>query len=270
MQFRPPVVLAVGGSDPTAGAGIQVDLRVAQAHGVHATTVVTAVTAQGSCGVSAVHNVPATLVRAQLRAVLDEFPPGAIKTGMLARTRTVEAVAAGLAASRAPLVVDPVLAASYGTPLLALGALDAVRTLLIPRATVLTPNLTEAARLLGETSLAPEDLDEACRELLAIGPRAVLLKGGHAPGDEVIDRFAVAERREVLHLRAPRRPGRGIHGTGCALASAIAARLALGVSLDDAVRGAHGWLQETLERTRVAGLGRKADILAELPSLCRG
>jgi hydroxymethylpyrimidine/phosphomethylpyrimidine kinase len=237
---RRPRLLTIAGSDSSGGAGIQADLRAFAAHGAGAASVVTAVTAQSREAVMAIHVVPPEVVAAQIAAVLADGAPDAVKVGMLGTVAIVEVVATALASLRGvPLVIDPVLASSSGAPLLAEGALGALREGLFPLATLITPNLPEAARL---TGLPVEDEGQrvrAGRALVAPGG-AVLIKGGHGGGAELVD--LLITREAVLRFAHPR-VARGMRGTGCTLSAAIAARLGRGEPLAAAVRGAIDFVQ---------------------------
>ncbi|MBC2874654.1 MULTISPECIES: bifunctional hydroxymethylpyrimidine kinase/phosphomethylpyrimidine kinase [Streptomyces] len=231
----PPRVLTVAGSDSGGGAGIQADLKTMLALGTHGMSVLTAVTAQNSRGVQGAWPLPAEAVRAQFRSVVDDIGVQAVKTGMLASAELVETVAELLAGVGAPVVVDPVGVSKHGDPLLAASALDALRLKLLPLATVATPNLDEAAWLTGVRVTGENDLRRAADALLAFGPRWVLVKGGHLPGDAV---DLLTDGTSEHLLRAPRHDNRHTHGTGCTLASAIACGLAKGLSVPDAVSAA--------------------------------
>jgi hydroxymethylpyrimidine/phosphomethylpyrimidine kinase len=232
-----PCVLTVAGSDSGGGAGIQADLKTMLALGVHGMSVVTAVTAQNSLGVQAAWPLPAAAVRAQYRSVVDDIGVQAVKTGMLGSAETVTTVAELISGTGAPAVVDPVGVSKHGDTLLADSALDAVRTRLLPAATVATPNLDEVARLTGVRVRSEEGLRAAAAAVLEHGPRWVLIKGGHLPGDcDAVD--LLTDGREEHWLRAPRLTNRHTHGTGCTLASAIAAGLAKGRTVPEAVRAA--------------------------------
>ncbi|KUN79727.1 hydroxymethylpyrimidine/phosphomethylpyrimidine kinase [Streptomyces griseoruber] len=230
-----PRVLTVAGSDSGGGAGIQADLKTMLALGVHGMSVLTVVTAQNSLGVQGAWELPAEAVRAQYRSVVDDIGVQAVKTGMLASAELVETVAALIADTDAPAVVDPVGVSKHGDPLLAASALDSVRTRLLPVATVATPNLDEVAQLTGVRVESEERLREAAAAVLAYGPRWVLIKGGHLPGDAV---DLLTDGTEEHWLRAPRHDNRHTHGTGCTLASAIASHLAHGRSVPEAVTAA--------------------------------
>ncbi|MGI5340285.1 bifunctional hydroxymethylpyrimidine kinase/phosphomethylpyrimidine kinase [Streptomyces sp. CA-181903] len=231
----PPRVLTVAGSDSGGGAGIQADLKTMLALGTHGMSVLTAVTAQNSRGVQGAWPLPAEAVRAQFRSVVDDIGVQAVKTGMLASAELVETVAELLTGVGAPVVVDPVGVSKHGDPLLAASALDALRLKLLPLATVATPNLDETAWLTGVRVTGENDLRRAADALLAFGPRWVLVKGGHLPGDAV---DLLTDGTSEHLLRAPRHDNRHTHGTGCTLASAIACGLAKGLSVPDAVGAA--------------------------------
>ncbi|MFF6776283.1 bifunctional hydroxymethylpyrimidine kinase/phosphomethylpyrimidine kinase [Streptomyces sp. NPDC012637] len=237
MTSRPPLVLTVAGSDSGGGAGIQADLKTMLALGVHGMSVITAVTAQNSLGVRGAWELPEEAVRAQYRAVVDDIGVQAVKTGMLASAVLVETVAGLLAGTAAPVVVDPVGVSKHGDPLLAASALDAVRTKLLPVATVATPNLDEVAQLTGVVVEDEAGMRRAAGAILSYGPRWALVKGGHLPsGEEAVD--LLTDGSEELWLRAPRHDNRHTHGTGCTLASAVASGLAKGLTVPEAVRQA--------------------------------
>lgn len=235
----PPRVLTIAGSDSGGGAGIQADLKTMLALGAHGMSVLTAVTAQNSLGVQGAWELPAEAVRAQYRSVVDDIGVQAVKTGMLASPVLVKTVADLLADTAAPVVVDPVSVSKHGDRLLADDALDAVRTALLPLATVATPNLDETAQLTGVAATGERDMDRAAERLLAYGPRWVLVKGGHLPG-EAVD--LLTDGTERYWLRAPRHDNRHTHGTGCTLASAIAVGLAQGQPVPEAVRRAKDYV----------------------------
>jgi hydroxymethylpyrimidine/phosphomethylpyrimidine kinase len=243
-QPTPPCVLTVAGSDSGGGAGIQADLKTMLALGVHGMSVIAAVTAQNSMGVQGYWELPAEAVRAQLDSVLSDIGVDAVKTGMLASATLVETVAQVLAGIDAPVVVDPVGVSKHGDALLAADAVGAVRTALLPVATVVTPNLWEVEQLTGVKVVSEAGLREAAEAVKALGPRWVLIKGGHLPGDPVDllfdgtteHRFA-AVRHDNLHT----------HGTGCTLASAIASHLALGEDVVGAVGRAKDYVTGAIE-----------------------
>ncbi|GGN12720.1 bifunctional hydroxymethylpyrimidine kinase/phosphomethylpyrimidine kinase [Streptomyces fuscichromogenes] len=247
-----PRVLTVAGSDSGGGAGIQADLKTMLALGVHGMSVVTAVTAQNSVGVQGTWELPVAAVRAQYRSVVDDIGVDAVKTGMLASAELVETVAELVAGTRAPVVVDPVGISKHGDPLLAASALDSVRTRLLPVATVATPNLDEVARLTGVRVESEADLRRAAAAVLSYGPAWALIKGGHLPG-EAVD--LLTDGSAEYWLRAPRHDNRHTHGTGCTLASAIAARLARGESVPEAVAAAKEYVTGAIAAGFALGAG---------------
>ncbi|TAK12718.1 MAG: bifunctional hydroxymethylpyrimidine kinase/phosphomethylpyrimidine kinase [Acidobacteria bacterium] len=246
-------VLTIAGSDSGGGAGIQADLRTFQALGVFGTSAITAITAQNTLGVRAVHAVDASMVAAQIDAVAEDFTIAATKIGMLANAAIVRAVAAALDRhTLEPVVLDPVMIAKGGDALLAGDAVAALRSELLPRAAVLTPNIPEAEVLTGLTITSVAAMREAAAHLLRAGARAVVIKGGHLEGP-AIDLFVDARSSE--ELRAPRLETAHTHGTGCTFASAIAARLALGDDLLAAVRAAKAYVHRAIERAPGLGHG---------------
>ncbi|GAA2631845.1 bifunctional hydroxymethylpyrimidine kinase/phosphomethylpyrimidine kinase [Streptomyces axinellae] len=232
---RPPLVLTVAGSDSGGGAGIQADLKTMLALGTHGMSVIAAVTAQNSLGVQGYWELPAEAVRAQYRSVVDDIGVQAVKTGMLASSELVETVAELLGTTPAPVVVDPVGVSKHGDALLAAEAVDAVRSKLLPVATVATPNLDEVAQLTGVHARDEAGLRQAADAVLSYGPRWALIKGGHLPG-EAVD--LLTDGTEEHWLRAPRHDNRHTHGTGCTLASALASHLAKGLPVPEAARAA--------------------------------
>jgi hydroxymethylpyrimidine/phosphomethylpyrimidine kinase len=241
-----PVALTIAGSDSSGGAGIQADLKTFAALGVYGASVITALTAQNTQGVTGIHLVPPEFVTAQIDAVFADLDIGAVKIGMVAQLATIEAIAAALARfSPAHVVLDPVMVATSGDRLLSAGAVEALRTKLIPRAAILTPNLPEAAALLDAPIATSEAaIAEQGRRLLAMGCPAVLIKGGHGQGTESID--YLVDRDGVTALPAPRIATRNTHGTGCSLSSAIAAALAKGEDMASAVRDAKAWISAAI------------------------
>ncbi|MFN3867575.1 MAG: bifunctional hydroxymethylpyrimidine kinase/phosphomethylpyrimidine kinase [Hyphomicrobiaceae bacterium] len=250
MVATPPVALTLAGSDSSGGAGIQADLKTFTALGVYGASVITALTAQNTCGVSGVLGVPQGFVTQQIDAVFSDLDIRAAKTGMLGDRQTVSTVADGIARhGLKSVVVDPVMVATSGDVLLSPDAVDAVRLRLAPRALVLTPNLQEAARLLDENvAHDTSTMERQARALLALGCRAVLVKGGHGAGDEAIDVLAMGGdgAAEVRRFAAPRITTVNTHGTGCTLSAAIAARLALGDALVAAIAAAKSYLTAAL------------------------
>lgn len=251
-----PVACTVAGSDPSAGAGLQADLKTFAACGVYGASVVTAVTAQDTTGVAAIHPVPAGMVAAQLDAVAGDLDPAAWKTGMLGDEEVVAAVAAGLRRHRAGnLVVDPVMRSTSGRGLLSGPGTEALVALLLPLALVVTPNLEEAAVLTGRPVGGVEEAREAGWALCALGPRVAVVTGGHLAGDRVVDVVCDVASGRCLELEHPRVPGRGTHGTGCTLSAAVAAFLARGTPALDAVTSARAYVQAALRRAPGLGSG---------------
>lgn len=251
----PPVALTIAGSDSSGGAGIQADLKTFHAFGVYGMSVVTALTAQNTEGVSEIVAVDPAFVTAQIEAVARDIPPDAVKTGMLANAAIVEAVAAAVERrGLGNLVVDPVMVATTGARLLEPDAVAALRRVLLPAATLLTPNGPEAAILTGRRVETPADQEAAARAIVDAGAAAVLVKGGDLEGVDVIDVFHDGERLE--RFRDRRLDTRSTHGSGCALASAIAASLANGSDLRAAIVRARAWVRRGIERAPGLGRGR--------------
>ena len=250
-----PTALTIAGSDSGGGAGIQADLKAFEAHGVFGMSVVTAVTAQNSHAVTAIHGIPVDVVVAQIDAVADDFPVGAIKTGMLASPEIVAAVAHGIERhGLGPVVVDPVMVSKSGDALLAPEAVGAVAERLIPLATLVTPNAHEAAQLAGFDVRTLDDARRAADAILRLGPGAVLVKGGHLDGEaEAVDVLMWADGEAIF--REARVDTPHTHGTGCTYASAIAANLARGLALADAVRRARSYLQQAILHAVPLGSG---------------
>ena len=248
MQGR---VLIIAGSDSGGGAGVQADIKTVTALGGYAATAITAITVQNTLGVHGVHGLPPELVRAQAEAVLSDIGADALKTGMLGDAAMVRAVADILEGAGAPAVVDPVMVAKGGAPLLAAEAVTAVREAMVPRAALLTPNAPEAAALTGLPVETDAQARRAGEALLELGARAVLMKGGHLPGERVIDILMTPAGETTFE--AERLHTRHTHGTGCTLASACAAGLAQGLPLTEAVARAWAYVQEALRRA--PGLG---------------
>ncbi len=245
--------LTIAGSDSGGGAGIQADLKTFAACGVYGTSAVTAVTAQNTLGVTAWEPVSTELVIAQIEAVGADLPPAAVKTGMLATAAIVEAVAATIAELDLPnLVVDPVMLATGGDRLLLEDAVAAIKAELLKLAEVVTPNVPEAEVLTGSSIRTLDDMRAAARRIRTLGPRVVVVKGGHLPaGDLVIDVVCTPEKE--FDLRGPRFDTRHTHGTGCTFAAAIAAYLALGQPADEALRLARAYLEGAIRHA--PGLG---------------
>jgi hydroxymethylpyrimidine/phosphomethylpyrimidine kinase len=241
-----PVALTIAGSDSSGGAGIQADLKTFAALSVYGASAITALTAQNTRGVSAVNPVPPEFVTAQLEAVFADLTVGAVKTGMLGGLATIDAIAAALKRWSPPFVVlDPVMVATSGDRLLPADAVDALRTKLIPLASIITPNLPEAAVLLSEPLAASDAaIESQGRRLLSLGCPYVLIKGGHGHGSESIDYLVSASA--TVPLASPRLATKNTHGTGCSLSAAIAAGLAKGEDMDAAVRNAKAFISAAI------------------------
>ena len=246
-------VLVIAGSDPSGGAGIQADIKTVTALGGYAAAAITALTVQNTLGVSAVHPVAAEVVEAQARAVIEDIGADAIKTGMLGGFEVIEAVARLLADVRAPAVVDPVMLAKSGAALMDPGAVAAFRSLMLPRAALLTPNAPEAEALTGVEVASLDGQRRAAEALLAQGAMAVLLKGGHVPGAVVIDLLSTPSGERMFEH--PRLQTRHTHGTGCTLASACATGIAQGLPLADAVERAIAYTAQAIARAPGFGAG---------------
>jgi hydroxymethylpyrimidine/phosphomethylpyrimidine kinase len=265
-----PIALTIAGSDSSGGAGIQADLRTFSAFGVYGASVIVALTAQNTHGVQGVHPVPPDFVTQQMTSVLSDLDVGSIKTGMLATAQIVETVVAGLKTAAArPLVVDPVMVATSGDVLLDPGAVEAVRRRLIPIATVITPNIPEAAVLLGrEPARTEAQVIDQATALLDFGAGAVLVKGGHGSDNTAVDILASAAGIERFAM--PRIDTPHTHGTGCTLSAAIAASLAQGVALRQAVERAKAYVWEGLEHGRALGVGSGRGPVDHLFAIRRG
>jgi len=248
-----PRVLTIAGSDSSGGAGIQADLKTFSALGCFGMTAITALTAQNTCGVRAIHGVPPEMLRDQIDAVLEDIGADAVKIGMLHSPEIVRTVAQAIDRHQLQRVVfDPVMVATSGAKLIDDPAIAVLVAELFPRAVLITPNLDEAALLVGRPLLSTQDMEQAARALLGRGAKAVLLKGGHLPGAVVIDLLLTADAAP-LWMQAPRIDSANTHGTGCTLSSAIAAHLALGATLVEAVQQARGFVRCAL----TAGAGVK-------------
>ena len=248
------VALTIAGSDSGAGAGIQADLKTFGAHAVYGTTVITAVTAQNTLGVSTFQAIPADLVTAQIEAVVSDLGAHAAKTGMLPNAAIVEAVAAAVADLEIPLlVIDPVMVASSGDPLLDDEAVAALLTELVPRALLVTPNVAEAAALAGFAIESEADRREAARALAALGAANVLITGGHLSTPDISD--LLFDGHAFHEFRGERVAGRHTHGTGCTFAAAITAHLALGRSLLDAIPLAQQYVAGAIRHAPQLGRG---------------
>ncbi len=249
-----PRALTIAGSDSGGGAGIQADLKTFSALGVFGMTAITAVTVQNTKGVSSFEEISPTTVAEQIRAVAGDIGVDASKTGMLASAGIVEAVAEAVGETRLPnLVVDPVFVSKHGHPLLADDAVDALIRLILPLATLVTPNLSEAGGLAGLDVDTRDDMRRAAGAILDLGPRAVLVKGGHLEGDRAADLFADGAVEEWIEAERIDTPN--THGTGCTLSAAITAHLARGASLPDAVRAGKAFVTEAIRHALPLGEG---------------
>ncbi len=247
--------LTIAGSDSGGGAGIQADLKTFSALGVYGASVITALTAQNTRQVRAIHDAPPAFIAQQIDAVFDDIRIDAVKIGMLSRPEVIEVVAAGLERHGVTrLVLDPVMVAKSGDHLLAAEAVSALRERLLPMATLVTPNLPEAAVLLGEKSIVDEAaMDSAGERLLALGPEWVLLKGGHLDGPESTD--LLMGERTIRRFTAPRIATKNTHGTGCTLSSAIAAGLAQGLDVTEATARAKEYVTAALKAADQLAVG---------------
>jgi hydroxymethylpyrimidine/phosphomethylpyrimidine kinase len=251
-----PRVLTIAGSDSGGGAGIQADLKAMLANGVHGMSVLTAITAQNSLGVQGAWPLPDEVVRQQFRAVVDDIGVDAVKTGMLASEQLTGTVAEliGTLPAQVPVVVDPVCASKHGDALLSPDALDALRGKLLPLATLVTPNLPEAALIVGRPVSSRADMSVAARALHAMGPAWVLVKGGHLEGSDTATDLLFDGATEI-EISGPRLDARHTHGTGCTLASAIAAQLARGLDLPAAVRAGKDYVTGAIRAGFALGAG---------------
>ncbi len=248
---EPARILVIAGSDSSGGAGIQADIKAITCLGGYAMTAVTAVTVQNTLGVSAIHPIPAELVAAQIRACIDDIGVDAVKIGMLGSAETVSAVAEALAGVSVPIVLDPVMIAKGGASLIDDDAVLALIERLLPLASVITPNTPELAALVATDIEDAADALLAAQELLSQGPRAVLAKGGHLPGDVLTDWLVT--RSGHTAFTGPRLDSRHTHGTGCTLASALACGLGQGLALAAAVERARAFVRQAI--ARAPGLG---------------
>jgi hydroxymethylpyrimidine/phosphomethylpyrimidine kinase len=245
-------VLTIAGSDSGGGAGIEADIKTITALGGYACTAITAVTAQNTLGVAGVHTLPGAFVRLAIETVLADIGVDAVKLGMLANEEIIRAVASALP-DGVPIVLDPVMVATSGAVLLEDGAIAAMIAALLPRATLVTPNLPEAAKLTGLDEATPDAQIAAGRRLLAMGAKAALIKGGHGTGDMLTDYLVTADAVDEITL--PRLHTRHTHGTGCTMASAIATGLAQGMDVNAATRRARDYLQAAIAAAPGFGAG---------------
>jgi hydroxymethylpyrimidine/phosphomethylpyrimidine kinase len=252
-----PIALTIAGSDSSGGAGIQADLKTFSALGVYGASVITALTAQNTRGVSAIHQLPSEFITAQLDAVFDDLDIKAVKIGMAGNAEAVSVIAQKLRSLEGiPIVLDPVMVATSGDPLLDADTEHSLRDQLIPLADLMTPNLEESARLLGEKASATDEVEmqDQAKRLMELGSRAALIKGGHGKGEDAVD--VLWDGESVTRLAAPRIETRNTHGTGCTLSSAIAAELAKGASLADACARAKKYLTSALDASDHLDVGQ--------------
>jgi hydroxymethylpyrimidine/phosphomethylpyrimidine kinase len=255
-RYEFPRVLTIAGSDSGGGAGIQADLKTFSALGCFGMTAITALTAQNTCGVRAIHAVPSPMLRDQIDAVVEDIGVDAVKIGMLNSPESVLIVAAAIDRHRFKhIIFDPVMVATSGAVLIENTAVEVLVRELFPRVTLITPNLDEAALLVGRSINSPADMELAALELLKKGALAVLLKGGHLPGENVIDLLMLSPT-EKLWMQAPRIHSPNTHGTGCTLSSAIAAYLALGANLTESVQRAREYVREALQASVFVRTGK--------------
>jgi hydroxymethylpyrimidine/phosphomethylpyrimidine kinase len=252
MSRSKPVALSIAGSDPSGGAGIQADLKTFHQFGVYGEAVITLITVQNTRGVERIECLAPDLVADQIRAVISDIPPAAAKTGALGNRAIIEAVAGLAAGFPFPLVVDPVILSKHGAALLEADAIDALKTRLLPYTFLLTPNLEEAALLTGAEVCNIASMRKAAEKLAALGPRAVLMKGGHLGGDATDVLFHQGEFREFTSARIATR---NTHGTGCTLSAAITAWLASGYDLPEAVERAKRYVTAAIRSSPGFGAG---------------
>jgi hydroxymethylpyrimidine/phosphomethylpyrimidine kinase len=252
MSKAKPVALTIAGSDPSGGAGVQADLKTFHQFGVYGEAVITLITVQNTRGVQRVECLAPDLVADQIRAVITDIPPAAAKTGALGNRAIIRAVAELARDFSFPLVVDPVVVSKHGEPLLAADGIEALRTLLLPNVFLLTPNLEETSMLTGAEVHDVAGMRQAAQKLAAMGPQAVLVKGGHLGGDPTDILF---HRGEWTEFTAPRIETRHTHGTGCTLSAAITASLASGHDLEEAIRRAKRYITEAIRNNPGLGSG---------------
>ncbi|MEM8749441.1 MAG: bifunctional hydroxymethylpyrimidine kinase/phosphomethylpyrimidine kinase [Pseudomonadota bacterium] len=266
-----PITLTIAGSDSGGGAGIQADLKTFSALQTYGASAITAITAQNTLGVTAVHDVPIDVLRAQLDAVLTDLDVKAVKIGMLSQSSTIEAVSKALIDHAVEtIVLDPVMVAESGDPLLAQDAVSSIVDHLFPLATVITPNLHEAGRLLGvDMAMTDPQMEEQANALLQLGAKAVLLKGGHSSGAEAADVLVWSGVSDPSWFSAPFIDTKNTHGTGCSLSSAICARLAHGDTLVDAVQHAKAWLSKAIAHADELAIGQGAGPVHHFHALWR-
>ncbi len=251
-----PCVLTIAGSDCSGGAGIQADIKTISALGAYAASAITAITVQNTCGVTGIHPVPPSYVKGQIEAVMDDICPQAIKIGMINDTKIVEVIAEMLQKYQPQFVVfDPVMVSTSGCKLMEDEAIEAITTRLIPLATLITPNLSEAEILAGQKIRTVEEMQRQAKEMLKLGCRGVLIKGGHLEGGRMCDVLQTVGEEAPHLFAAPKVDSRNTHGTGCTLSSAIATYLALGETVTDAVEKAKQYVYKGIEAGKDVCIG---------------
>ncbi|WP_303911394.1 bifunctional hydroxymethylpyrimidine kinase/phosphomethylpyrimidine kinase [Bacteroides mediterraneensis] len=251
-----PCVLTIAGSDCSGGAGIQADIKTISALGAYAASAITAITVQNTCGVTGIHPVPPSYVKGQIEAVMDDIRPQAIKIGMINDTKIVEVIAEMLQKYQPQFVVfDPVMVSTSGCKLMEDEAIEAITTRLIPLATLITPNLSEAEILAGQKIRTVEEMQRQAKEMLKLGCRGVLIKGGHLEGGRMCDVLQTVGEEAPHLFAAPKVDSRNTHGTGCTLSSAIATYLALGETVTDAVEKAKQYVYKGIEAGKDVCIG---------------
>lgn len=258
MDKKTAIALTIAGSDSGGGAGIQADLKTMSALGTYGASVITALTAQNTSEVRAIHDVPADFITCQIDTVLDDLNVAAIKIGMLSQVDVIHAVSDRLRqrAQHIPIILDPVMVAKSGDNLLHRNAIEALRSELLPLATLITPNLLEAGALLGQKPPADElEMIVAGEALLSLGNQAVLMKGGHLEGEDCID-LLIQKKTDPLKYESKRVSTQNTHGTGCTLSAAIAALIAQGHELQSAVKEAHRYLEKAIQGADNLSIGK--------------
>ncbi len=251
-----PCVLTIAGSDCSGGAGIQADIKTISALGAYAASAITAITVQNTCGVTGIHPVPPSYVKGQIEAVMDDICPQALKIGMINDTKIVEVIAEMLQKYQPQFVVfDPVMVSTSGCKLMEDEAIEAITTRLIPLATLITPNLSEAEILAGQKIRTVEEMQRQAKEMLKLGCRGVLIKGGHLEGGRMCDVLQTVGEEAPHLFAAPKVDSRNTHGTGCTLSSAIATYLALGETITDAVEKAKQYVYKGIEAGKDVCIG---------------
>lgn len=251
-----PCVLTIAGSDCSGGAGIQADIKTISALGAYAASAITAITVQNTCGVTGIHPVPPSYVKGQIEAVMDDICPQALKIGMINDTKIVEVIAETLQKYQPQFVVfDPVMVSTSGCKLMEDEAIEAITTRLIPLATLITPNLSEAEILAGQKIRTVEEMQRQAKEMLKLGCRGVLIKGGHLEGGRMCDVLQTVGEEAPHLFAAPKVDSRNTHGTGCTLSSAIATYLALGETITDAVEKAKQYVYKGIEAGKDVCIG---------------